>query len=161
MPRFLVSISLLVLSLLQAIAQPATKLSTDSAAVADSSRRTFTALIETPKASISGICLLVQDSDTIKGAIVNEFGITALDFVYTRKDDKVRLVSAAPMLNKWYMRPVITADIRELLHALREGKFSYEDEKYHIRYSLSPINDDDNNDNDNDNDDTEESTLPD
>ena len=112
MPRFLVSISLLVLSLLQAIAQPATKLPTDSAAVADSSRRTFTALIETPKASISGICLLVQDSDTIKGAIVNEFGITALDFVYTRKDDKVRLVSAAPMLNKWYMRPVITADTR-------------------------------------------------
>lgn len=161
MPRFLVSISLLVLSLLQAIAQPATKLPTDSAAVADSSRLTFTALIETPKASISGICLLVQDSDTIKGAIVNEFGITALDFVYTRKDDKVRLVSAAPMLNKWYMRPVITADIRELLHALREGKFSYEDEKYHIRYSLSPINGDDNNDNDNDNDDTEESTLPD
>lgn len=161
MPRFLVSISLLVLSLLQAIAQPATKLPTDSAAVADSSRLTFTALIETPKASISGICLLVQDSDTIKGAIVNEFGITALDFVYTRKDDKVRLVSTAPMLNKWYMRPVITADIRELLHALREGKFSYEDEKYHIRYSLSPINGDDNNDNDNDNDDTEESTLPD
>ena len=73
----------------------------------------------------------------------------------------MRLVSAAPMLNKWYMRPVITADIRELLHALREGKFSYEDEKYHIRYSLSPINGDDNNDNDNDNDDTEESTLPD
>lgn len=161
MPRFLVSISLLVLSLLQAIAQPATKLPTDSAAVADSSRLTFTALIETPKASISGICLLVQDSDTIKGAIVNEFGITALDFVYTHKDDKVRLVSAAPMLDKWYMRPVITADIRMLLQALREGKFSYEDEKYHIKYTLSPIRDDGNNEKDNLDDDTEESTLPD
>lgn len=161
MPRFLIFISILVLRLLPASAQSGIQPSVDSTAIADSSRLTFTALIETPKASISGICLLVQDSDTIKGAIVNEFGITALDFVYTRKDDKVRLVSAAPMLDKWYMRPVITADIRMLLHALREGKFSYEDEKYHIRYTLSPINGDDNNDNDNDNDDTEESTLPD
>ena len=161
MPRFLIFISILVLRLLPASAQSGTQPSVDSTAIADSSRLTFTALIETPKASISGICLIVQDSDSIKGAIVNEFGITALDFVYARKDDKVRLVSAAPMLDKWYMRPVITADIRELLHALREGKFSYEDEKYHIRYSLSPINGDDNNDNDNDNDDTEESTLPD
>ena len=65
------------------------------------------------------------------------------------------------MLDKWYMRPVITADIRMLLHALREGKFSYEDEKYHIRYTLSPIHDDGNNENDNQDDDTEESTLPD
>lgn len=161
MPRFFIFISILVLSLLQAIAQPATKLPTDSAAVADSSRLTFTALIETPKASISGICLIVQDSDSIKGAIVNEFGITALDFVYARKDDKVRLESAAPMLDKWYMRPVITADIRMLLHALREGKLSYEDEKYHIKYTLSPIRDDGNNEKDNLDDDTEESTLPD
>lgn len=161
MPRFLVFISFLVLSLLSAAAQPSTKQPIDSTAIADSTRQTFTALIETPKASISGICLLVQDSDTIKGAIVNEFGITALDFVYACKDDKVRLVSAAPMLDKWYMRPVITADIRMLLHALREGKLSYEDEKYHIRYTLSPIHEDSNNENDNHDDDTEESTLPD
>lgn len=161
MPRFLVSISLLVLSLLPASAQSGTQPSVDSTAIADSSRLTFTALIETPKASISGICLIVQDSDSIKGAIVNEFGITALDFVYARKDDKVRLVSAAPMLDKWYMRPVITADIRMLLHALREGKLSYEDEKYHIKYTLSPIRDDGNNEKDNLDDDTEESTLPD
>lgn len=161
MPRFLIFISILVLRLLPASAQSGTQPSVDSTAIADSSRLTFTALIETPKASISGICLIVQDSDSIKGAIVNEFGITALDFVYARKDDKVRLVSAAPMLDKWYMRPVITADIRMLLHALREGKLSYEDEKYHIKYTLSPIRDDGNNDNDNDNDDTEESTLPD
>ncbi len=161
MPRFLIFISILLLRLLPASAQSGTQPSVDSTAIADSSRLTFTALIETPKASISGICLIVQDSDSIKGAIVNEFGITALDFVYARKDDKVRLVSAAPMLDKWYMRPVITADIRMLLHALREGKLSYEDEKYHIKYTLSPIRDDGNNDNDNDNDDTEESTLPD
>lgn len=161
MPRFLVSISILVLSLLPASAQSDTQPSVDSTTIADSSRQTFTALIETPKASISGICLIVQDSDSIKGAIVNEFGITALDFVYARKDDKVRLVSAAPMLDKWYMRPVITADIRMLLHALHEGKLSYEDEKYHIKYTLSPIHDDGNNENDNQDDDTEESTLPD
>ena len=161
MPRFLVSISLFVLSLLPAVAHSGTKQHNDSTAIADSSRQTFTALIETPKATLSGICLLVQDSDTIKGAIVNEFGITALDFVYTRKEDKVRLVSAAPMLDKWYMRPVIAADIRHLLRALREGKLSYEDEKYHIRYTLSPINDNDNTEQDNHDDDTEESTLPD
>lgn len=161
MPRFLIFISILVLRLLPASAQSGTQPSVDSTAIADSSRLTFTALIETPKASISGICLIVQDSDSIKGAIVNEFGITALDFVYARKDDKVRLVSAAPMLDKWYMRPVITSDIRMLLHALREGKLSYEDEKYHIKYTLSPIRDDGNNEKDNLDDDTEESTLPD
>ena len=84
MPRFLIFISILVLRLLPASAQSGTQPSVDSTAIADSSRLTFTALIETPKASISGICLIVQDSDSIKGAIVNEFGITALDFVYAR-----------------------------------------------------------------------------
>ena len=97
------------------------------------------AFIEMEKGSISGICALVNDDDTIKGAIVNEFGITALDFYYVIDKDEVKLENVITMLDKWYIKRVIAKDLRELLHALKGGKTTYYNEKYKIRYALTPM----------------------
>lgn len=105
----------------------------------DGDRVECNAYIEMPKGYVSGICVMVNDSGTVKGAIVNEFGITALDFTYNITDDKVRLESVVAMLDKWYIRNVLSKDIRELLLALREGRTAYNDEKYHITYTLTPM----------------------
>lgn len=51
----------------------------------------------------------------------------------------MKVVSVAPMLDKWYIKPVISKDIRSLLHNIRNGKTSYTDEKYKIAYSVSAM----------------------
>ena len=105
----------------------------------DGDRLECNALIEMPKGSVSGICIMVNEGDTVRGAVVNEFGITALDFTYTAADDKVKLSSVVAMLDKWYIRNVLSKDLRELLHSLRQGTATYNDDKYHITYTLSPM----------------------
>lgn len=105
----------------------------------DGQQVTAAAMIELPKGSISGICALSREGNTIHGAIVNEFGITAIGFSYDIKKDKVRISHAAAMLSKWYVRKLIANNLRELIHALREGKASYADRKHGITFSLSPL----------------------
>lgn len=97
------------------------------------------ALIEMPKGYVSGICILLHENDTIKGAIINEFGITAVDFCYLLSKDRVKLGNVVAMLDKWYIKKVLRKDIRQWLVGLRQGKTVYKDEKYHITYSLTPM----------------------
>lgn len=99
----------------------------------------YNASITMPKGALSGICILVQDNDSIKGAVVNEFGVSMLDFVYESKVDKVKLKSVIAMMDKWYIRKVLEADLREVLDVLKNGKDSYVDEKYKINYKFTPI----------------------
>ena len=116
----------------------------------------YAATMTARQGSVSGICVLLNENDTIKGAIVNEFGISALDFTYDVKTDKVVLNHVIAMLDKWYIRSVVREDLRQLLILMQKGIYSYNDGKYHIRYELSPL------DNSNkDSNDTEEPTLPD
>ncbi len=128
-----------------ACAQSADTLAADSQRIVypgkDGQQVECKAMIEMPKGYISGICILVNEADTIKGAIINEFGITALSFEYSASDDKVRLISVNAMIDKWYIRNVLSKDIRGLLHALRQGEAAFADERYHITYTLSPMDD--------------------
>lgn len=121
-------------------------------------RASYKAFIKTGRGEISGVCLLLHEGDTIKGAIVNEFGISALDFTYVMSADRMTLNHVIAMLDKWYVRAVIKEDLRQVLLGLQQGKNHYDDERYHISYTLTPIID--NTDN-KAKDDTEEPTLPD
>lgn len=125
---------------------------TDTCAVADTvtaeralypetegSRTQCLAFVTTPKGTVSGIMILIHDADTIHGAIVNEFGVTFADFDYLITPDKVKVMSVAPMLDKWYIKPLISKDIRELLHNMRKGIKSYTDEKYKITFNVSDM----------------------
>lgn len=70
-------------------------------------RASYKAFIKTGRGEISGVCLLLHEGDTIKGAIVNEFGISALDFTYVMSADRMTLNHVIAMLDKWYVRAVI------------------------------------------------------
>lgn len=100
----------------------------------------YAAIIEMPKAYLSGICLLYHDSDNkINGCLFNEFGISALDFTYDENKDKVKLHHVIKMMNKWYIKKVLRRDLRELIHQLRTGNGSYTNERFHLRYQFTPI----------------------
>lgn len=100
----------------------------------------YSALIVTPKAYLSGICILYYAEDElVNGSLFNEFGISALDFSYNMKKDKVKLHHVLPQMNKWYIRRVLRKDLRSLLHELRSGKTEYIDKRYHLSYRLTLI----------------------
>lgn len=98
-------------------------------------------LIEMPHGYISGICILSHRGDSISGAIFNEFGITAMEFRYALSSDEVELTSVLPMIDKWYIRGVVRKDLREVLHALRDGQTHWQDDKYKIKFKFSPLKD--------------------
>lgn len=145
MGKYLVSISLLLLSLLPASAFAQSKVSYPAN---DGDETICKILIEMPKGFISGVCLLVHDGDSINGAVINEFGITALGFHYIISKDDMKLENVNAMIDKWYIKMVLHKDLRELLHALKDGKLTYTNEKYHITYTLSPMDEDTDNDSD-------------
>ncbi len=126
----LLSISLL--SMLTTVAQP-----TFPEKEGDKVR--YTAYIETPKAYVSGICVLVNAGDEVRGSLFNEFGITAISFSYQTKKDKVKLHEVLPMLDKWYIRRVLRKDLRQLMHGLQRGEGRYTNDKYKLSYQLTPM----------------------
>ena len=110
----------------------------------------FSALIEMPKGYMSGICVLLCDGDIIKGSMFNDFGITFMDFSYSMQKDKVKLLSVQKMMDKWYIRKLLRCDLRQLFHAMQEGREEYRDEKYKMLFRFVPLTDDELNVNDDD-----------
>ncbi len=139
MQKFLVFISLFLASITSIGAQELQPYPAN-----DGDRAEYRAMIEMKKGYLSGVCLLVNDDGSIKGAVINEFGITAIDFIYSIEKDKVKLNTVASMLDKWYIRKVLARDLRELLHNLRSGEGQYTDRKYGISYTLSPLQENNN-----------------
>lgn len=107
-------------------------------------RARYTALIEMPKAYLSGICILLREEEVLKGAVFNEFGISAIDFSYCTKKDKVKLHHVIKMLNRWYIRRILKKDLRELIHSLQQGGTQYRNEKYNINYKFTPLEEEEN-----------------
>ncbi len=104
----------------------------------------YDAMIEMPKAYISGICIMLNDSTEIKGSIFNEFGVSAIDFSFAPQKDKVKLHHVMGMMNKWYIKKILRKDLCHLMHNLQKGIGSYKNEKYDITYSFTPMNIDQN-----------------
>lgn len=101
-----------------------------------------TAMIEMPKGYVSGICVMYNDGENVKASIFNEFGISAIDFVYNPAKDKVKLESVIKMLNKWYIRKLLKSDLRKVIHSLQQGVGEYRNERYKIDYKFSRLQDD-------------------
>lgn len=110
--------------------------------------------IDTGKAGITGILIMRQDEDAVRGCMINEFGVSALDFVYSRKSRKVKLLSVVSFLDKWYIRPVLRKDlaccVQELLGIPFTPAKNYSIEhtndntvilnrKRHLKYTFSPL----------------------
>ena len=85
-------------------------------------RQQFHVTIEARGAEITGICVVKPlDDGSFRGAIVNEFGVHALDFSVTADRRRVRLHNVAPMLNRWYLKRILRKDLRLLFTATQEG----------------------------------------
>ena len=93
------------------------------------------------KAVLSGICIMAIDSNRmIKGAVINEFGVKAFNFIYNERKHKVRLIDIMPMLDKWYIRHILRRDLRKIIPQLiTRGSCEYTDLKYGIDYIFKPL----------------------
>lgn len=105
-------------------------------------RMRFAAMIEMPKAYISGVCIMVNDNGVVKGSLFNEFGLSALDFSYDIAREKVKLYDVMDRLDKWYIKRQLRKDLRQLFHQLQLGNEEYRNERQKITYRFTPMTDD-------------------
>ena len=101
----------------------------------------YDAYIELPRGYLSGVCIMRCAGDTLQGSIFNEFGVSAMDFVYDRRKDRVRLLSVMKMMDRWYIRRTLRSDLRLLLRSMNAGEGEYRNERRHILYRFTPMAD--------------------
>jgi len=75
------------------------------------------------KGHISGVMITKEDDSSIIGTMINEFGVSALSFVYDKHKSKLRLQDVMSMLNKWYIKRVLKNDITFCLHVLYDTPY--------------------------------------
>lgn len=90
--------------------------------------------ITTPKAALTGIMLVKETDEVIMGSMVNEFGVSAIDFIYQKGKDKLKLQNVISFLNKWYIKMALKKDIRLALHVLFDMPYKT-DNNYEITKS--------------------------
>ncbi|WP_301869041.1 hypothetical protein [Bacteroides caecimuris] len=110
--------------------------------------------IQMEKGHLSGILISQNQEDAIIGTMVNEFGITALSFIYAKSSEKIKFENVIGFLNKWYIKRVLKGDIKYCLHVLygmptKENKnyqvsqesamVTITNKKRKISYSFSPL----------------------
>lgn len=93
--------------------------------------------IEFREAYISGLCILSKQNDTIASSIVNEFGISLIDFVDDNHKGTVRICHITQKLNRWYIKRIFTKDLKEVLTVMQSGGNEYIDKKYKLKYTFS------------------------
>ena len=116
-------------------------------------RQQYSVAIEARGAEISGVCIVKTDAEGSRGAIVNEFGIHALDFTLSADRRKVKLLNVMPQLDRWYIKRVMRKDLRLLFGATEDGQrercrsvavaedgtVTLTNRKYKLKYSLKKI----------------------
>ena len=86
-------------------------------------RQQYSVLISARGAELTGVCIVKTDSTgESRGAIVNEFGIHAMDFTLSADRRRVRLLNVMPQMDRWYIRRVVRADLRVLFGATACGE---------------------------------------
>ncbi|PTL29711.1 hypothetical protein AXF23_00170 [Prevotella sp. oral taxon 313] len=146
MRKYLLLISILLLSLASLTVQAQDSLIVQQAPLSDSigCKTRYATTIELSKGYLSGITIMVREADVYHGVLFNEFGITALEFTYQPQTKKVELIEVIAMLDKWYIRRVLKNDLQYVMENLMKGNPTYKDEKYHISYKFSVMSNDEN-----------------
>jgi hypothetical protein len=113
----------------------------------------YSVLIETPKAYISGLCILHETDSEVIGSIMNEFGFSAMTFIMQKANHKIELQNVIKFLDKWYIKRVIKNDLRIILlhgkgadkkhiYEKSEGMIKLRDTKYKLTYTLNRLESD-------------------
>lgn len=97
--------------------------------------------IDIKKVYLSGVCILGRQDDKIVSSIVNEFGVSLMDFSYDPFKEKVKIHSITKKLDRWYIKRILKKDIKSMLKVMQAGGNEYLDSKYKIKYTFS-VNDD-------------------
>lgn len=149
MRRFLIFLSSIIALLgSNAMAQEA------DSAIELSQLKRYAFQIETKGGYVSGILLVSDSPDVLNGSMVNEFGVSAIDFSYSKPKDKIKLLNVVSFLNKWYIKRVLSNDIKFCLHELFDTPYtkihsyiveqdgesiSILNNKRHIKYTFFPL----------------------
>lgn len=117
-------------------------------------KREYAFELSTAKSGLTGVAIMREQGDSILGSMVNEFGVSAIDFIYIKSKNKVKLVNLIGFLNKWYVKPTLKGDIRHCIATLydlpvKPGKHYavqcvadtvvIENKKRHLTYRFSPL----------------------
>lgn len=129
----------LVLLLSLAVCSSAFSQSATTFPMADGDRARYNVQIDFRKAYISGLCIMLHEDGVVKSSIVNEFGVSALDFTYHPVSHKVKIISVMGKLNKWYIKRQLKRNLKQVMTRLPMGMNVYEDTKYGIKYTFLPF----------------------
>ena len=88
-------------------------------------------------AYLSGVCILVKDENIIKSSIINEFGLSLMEFVYDLNKNKVKLGYVMKSLNKWYIKRTLKNDLKNVMRAMTNGENEYINSKRKLKYRFS------------------------
>lgn len=80
----------------------------------DSEKNSYRVVLKTPKNSITGICILKKNGNEWRGTLMNEMGAKAFDFIVT--DEKCELLNVISMMDKWYIKKTVAADLHYLFN---------------------------------------------
>lgn len=105
--------------------------------------RRYSVQIDFERAGISGVCIMREQEEDVLGAIVNEFGVLALNFSYDSRRGKAKIIDLIPQLNKWYIRQVLRNDLRRMVPVLMAQpsteNYEYINQRRKIKYLFTPI----------------------
>lgn len=108
--------------------------------------------IDFAQVNFSGICIIRDIGTGVTGSLINEFGLKAFDFVFDKEKGKCKITNAFHLMNKWYIRKVIGADLSILLRAkntkrkMRKHRIEITSDyvilqniKFKLRYKFKPL----------------------
>lgn len=90
--------------------------------------------VEIHESYLSGICIMVNNDGIIASSIVNEFGVSLMDFTYSEQKDKVKIRNTIKPLDRWYIKRILKRSLRGMLKAMKSGDTEYIDENNRIKY---------------------------
>ncbi|MBR5899377.1 MAG: hypothetical protein IKZ14_07930 [Muribaculaceae bacterium] len=105
----------------------------------DSCNVTYNMQIDIRNGYVSGFCMLVKEDNIVKSSIVNEFGVSIIDFTYDTKKDKVKLKYVMKALNKWYIKRVLKKDLKQIMYIMQQGGNEHNNSANNLHYKFSLI----------------------
>ena len=101
--------------------------------------------IDIQEAYLSGVCIIRDVEGLLTGAVVNEFGVSAVTFRYNKTKDKVKILSIVAAMKRPGVKVLLKNDLRNIMreYCLSEVGFKtvyiYENPKYRMKYNFTPI----------------------
>ena len=101
--------------------------------------------IDIQDAYLSGVCIIRDVEGLLTGAVVNEFGVSAVTFRYNKTKDKVKILNLAAAMKRPGVKALLKHDLRNIMreYCHAEGGFKtvyiYENPKYRMKYNFTPI----------------------